>query len=106
MLGTGLSQSSWPLPSCCWHLAAAPQSAWSYCYRGASGLGSRDPLLLWGLTLCMWAGLASGARQAQRLDYLLPPQGRAEAKGLAAHSSRGLAVLENLLSFISYSVPF
>lgn len=37
---------SWPLPSRCWHLAAAPQFTSSYCYRGAPGLGSQDPLLL------------------------------------------------------------
>lgn len=36
------------------------------------------------------------------MDYLLPPQARAEAKGLAARSSRGLAVPEicSLLSHI------
>ena len=47
-------------------------------------------------SLCVWAG------QAQRMDYLLPPQARAEAKGLAARSSRGLAVPEiySLLSHI------
>lgn len=60
MPGTGLSQRSWPLPSCCWHLATAPQSAWGYGYRGTSGLGSQDPLLFWGSTLCMWAGLPRG----------------------------------------------